>query len=113
MLQLVEFPLQDGSAVLVQVEDAATGPTTRGLGDRTVSERARQTFEEAIGPVQPAAQALVSRLRHLAEPPDEVNVEFGVELHAQAGAFIAAAGTAANFKVSLLWRRPAPPGPAG
>jgi hypothetical protein len=113
MLRLVEFPLQDGSAVLVQVEDSTTGPTTRGLGDRMVGERAQQTFEEAVGQVQPAAQALVDRLRHLAEPPDEVGVEFGVELHAQAGAFIAAASTAANFKVSLLWRRPARAGPAG
>jgi hypothetical protein len=34
-----------------------------------------------------------------------VGVEFGVTLSAEAGAFIAAAGTAANFKVTLTWHR--------
>jgi hypothetical protein len=107
MQRLVEFPMQDGSLVLVQVEDA-TGPVTRGLRDHTVSERAQQSFEEALSRVQPATQALISRLLRLAEPPDEVGVEFGLGLSAEAGAFIASASTTANFKVSLLWRRPPP-----
>jgi hypothetical protein len=32
-------------------------------------------------------------------------VEFGLELSAEAGAFIAAASSTANFKVTLSWRR--------
>jgi hypothetical protein len=43
-------------------------------------------------------------LRSLADAPDEVQVEFGLDLHAEAGAFIAAASTGANFKVMLTWR---------
>lgn len=78
MSRLVEFPLQDGGTVLVQVDEAAAEPATRGLGDRRlVTERAQQTFEQAIARVQPAAQALISRLRALADAPDEVGVEFG------------------------------------
>src|SRR6266511_662398 len=77
MSRLVEFPLQDGGTVLVQVDEAAAEPATRGLGDRRlVTERAQQTFEQAIARVQPAAQALISRLRALADAPDEVRVEF-------------------------------------
>jgi Trypsin-co-occurring domain 1 len=110
MSRLVEFPLQDGGTVLVQVDEAAAGPATRGLGDRRlVTERAQQTFEQAITRVQPAAQALISRLRALADAPDEVGVEFGLELSAEAGAFIAMASSTANFKVTLTWRRPSPP----
>jgi Trypsin-co-occurring domain 1 len=59
--------------------------------------------------VQPAAQALISRLRALADAPDEVGVEFGLELSAEAGAFIAAASSTANFKVTLSWHRSSPP----
>jgi hypothetical protein len=103
--RLVEFPLKDGETVLVQVDEAGTGPTTRGLGNRIVTEQAKQTFEEAIARVQPAAQALIGQLRRLADPPEEVGVEFGLELNAEAGAFIASASTTANFKVSLIWRR--------
>jgi Trypsin-co-occurring domain 1 len=107
MSGLVEFPLQDGGTVLVQVDEAVAGPATRGLGgQRLVTEQARQTFEQAIARVQPAAQALISRLRALADAPDEVGVEFGLELSAEAGAFIASASSTANFKVTLTWRRP-------
>ena len=106
MSQLVEFPLQDGGSVLVQVDEAPPRPATRGLGDRHIgTEQARQTFEDASARVQPAAQALVSRLRALTDAPDEVGVEFGLELSAEAGAFIASASTTANFKVSLAWHR--------
>jgi|SRR5215218_4964219 len=113
MSRLVEFPLQDGGTVLVQVDEAAAGPATRGLGDRRlVTEQAHQTFEQAITRVQPAAQALISRLRALADAPDEVGVEFGLELSAEAGAFIASASSTANFKVTLTWRRPSPPAAA-
>jgi Trypsin-co-occurring domain 1 len=110
MSRLVEFPLQDGGAILVQVDEAAARPVTRGLGDRRlVSEQAQQTFEQAIARVQPAAQALISRLRALADAPDEVGVEFGLELSAEAGAFIAAASSTANFRVTLSWRRSSMP----
>jgi Trypsin-co-occurring domain 1 len=109
MGRLVEFALQDGGSVLVQVDEAAAGgPVTRGLGDRHVTVQAEQTFEQAIGRVQPAAQALIARLRALTDAPDEVGVEFGLELSAEAGAFIAAASTTANFKVSLTWRGRSP-----
>jgi hypothetical protein len=107
--RLVEFPLQDGGSVLVQVDEAAAGSVTRGLGDhRTVAEQARLTFEDAISRVQPAAQSLISRLRALADAPDEVGLEFGLELSAEAGAFIASASSTANFRVTLTWRRDRP-----
>jgi hypothetical protein len=111
MGRLVEFPLEDGSSILVEVD--AAGPVTRGLSDRRgVTEQAQQTFEQAVARVQPAAQALVRRLRALADAPEEIGVEFGVELSAEAGAFIAAASSTANFKVTLTWRR-SHPGPIG
>jgi hypothetical protein len=109
MGQLVEFLLEDGGSVLVEVNAAGAGPVTRGLGDRhMLTEQAQQTFEQAVARVQPAAQALVNRLRALADAPEEIGVEFGLELSAEAGAFIAAASSTANFKVTLTWRRDHP-----
>ena len=105
--QLVEFPLEDGTTVLVEVAETSPGVTMRGLGkDRqSVAERADRTFEEATAAVVPAASGLMGRLRAAPDPPDEIGIEFGVELSAQTGAFIASATAAANFKVSLIWRR--------
>jgi hypothetical protein len=104
MRRLVEFPLQGGGEVLV---DTSTGPVTRSWGDRRVTKQADQTFEAAIGRIEPAARALLSRLRDL---PDEVAVEFGLQLSVEAGAFIAAASSTANFKVSITWRSRSTPG---
>jgi hypothetical protein len=56
-----------------------------------VTEQARLTFEDAISRVQPAAQSEFGRLRTMADAPDEVGLEFGLELSAEAGAFIASA----------------------
>ena len=116
--RLVEFPLEDGGSVLVQVEDgsAAAGyagdEVTRGWGDRDqrVVEQAQQSFEAAVTRVQPAVQALVRRLRSLAESPAEITIDFGIELSAEVGAFVAGASSTGNFTVSMTWR---PGGAAG
>ncbi|MEU2512443.1 CU044_2847 family protein [Streptomyces syringium] len=108
MGRLVEFPAEDGSTVLVEVSGQPTGVVTRGLHETKVTERAQRTFEDAIYRVQPAMHAVVSHIRSAAQSPDEVQVEFGLNLHAEAGAFIAAAGATANFTVTLTWSRNEP-----
>ncbi len=107
MGQLVEFPLHDGGTILVEVHPVAIsgGPVTHGLGGDQVTERARHSFEDAVQRVEPVAQAIITRLRGMAQTPDEVQVESGLDLHAEAGAFIAAAGATANFKIAMTWRR--------
>jgi Trypsin-co-occurring domain 1 len=107
MAQLIEYAVDGGQSIFVQVEDSAAGPVTRGIGGQSITIRASQTFEDAISRVRPAAEAVVAQLRSLASAPDEVEIEFGLALSAEAGAFIAAASTEANFKISLTWRRPA------
>ncbi len=110
MGRLVEFSLNDGGTILVEVQETTYGggPVTRGLGSDQVTERARHTFEDAVQRVEPAALAIITRLRGMAQAPDEVQVEFGLDLHAEAGAFIAAASAAANFKIAMTWRRTQP-----
>lgn len=104
MAQLVEFPLAAGSSVLVEVTQYETSPVTRGLKETQVTERAKQTFEEAVSRIRPAVEGVITQLRSLAKAPDEMHIEFGLDLHAEAGAFIAAVSTTANFTVALTWR---------
>lgn len=105
MRRLVEFPLEDGTSVWVEVEEMERpGPVPAARGE-SVPERARQTFEAALEKVRPLAEAVVRQLRALADPPDEVEVEFGLKLNAEAGAVLAAAGTEAHYKVTLTWKR--------
>ncbi len=122
MRTLVEFPLEEGGSVLVESAGVtAGGDVTRGLRPATdrVVEVANSSFEKAVATIQPAAQSILGQLRRLGDPPDEIQVEFGLDFHAEAGAFIAAASTGANFKVILTWHRdqgqatPDKPGPSG
>ncbi len=108
---LVEYPLQGGGSVVVSASDqvstagGSAGPVTRGLGGSAVLERAQQTFEEATDRVLPAVTALLTRLQSLGEDLDEVHIEFGVDLHIEAGAVITSGSAGANFTVGLTWRK--------
>ncbi len=106
MKRLVEFPLDRGASVLVGVDEQPAGPVTRGLGKdcSVLVEEAGKTFEDATGAVTPAARSLIARLRSIEDAPDEVGIEFGVQLSAQTGAFIASVAAEANFKVSMTSR---------
>lgn len=105
MAQLIEFPLAAGGSVLIDVSGHQAGPAMRGPRGTEVVGRAQQSFEEAIGRVRPALESVLAQMRSLAQVPDEVHVEFGLDLHAEAGAFIAAVSSTANFAVSMTWRR--------
>jgi hypothetical protein len=105
--QLVEFPLEDGGSIIVEVE--GTGGSVgvvRGVRQDEVVDRAKQSFETALEKLKPAAAAIIGKLRDLSEPPDKIEVEFGIKLHADAGVVLAAAGAEANYTVTLTWRRP-------
>ena len=108
MKHLVEFPSGNGEPILVEVEDLqpAGGTTRRGLSTSATFERARTSFEDALEKAQPIASGLISRLRNIADSPDEVQVEFGLSLNAQAGAILVAGASAgANYKVTLTWKK--------
>jgi hypothetical protein len=104
---MIEYPLEQGGSVVVLTADAPPGPVTRGWGaDRPgqVLEKADETFEEALGKVRSAADAMLASLSGLSTRPDEIAVEFAVQLSAEAGVCIATLGATANFKVALTWR---------
>ena len=112
MPELVEYRLEDGGSVLVSV--AGSGPdgvdqdgvVTRGWGEdrsRRVAEQANETFEAAVAKVRPAADALLASLSGLRSKPDEITVEFAIQLTADAGICIASLGSSANFTIALRW----------
>lgn len=110
MKRYIEFPLENGESIVIEVAEVEPEYGTIKAGRaEDVAEKAKQTFEQALDRVKPAVDAVMSRLRTL--QPDEVDVEFGIKLNTKAGAFIASAGTEANFKVTLTWKREQPESP--
>lgn len=119
MSQLVEFKLDDSDAtVVVAARDssgaASDGTVYRGGLPRDLIERSSQTLEQAISRVKPAAEAVVAAMTDLPRRPDELTVEFGIELSGSMGAIIASTAATANITITLVWRaaQPAPGGGA-
>jgi len=104
MKRLVEFPMEDGSTILVEVDEPGMGGGTLRSGrPGEMIERASVTYEEAVSKIQPAAVSIVTRIRQMPLPPNEISVELGISLSAEAGAFIASASTQAHLKLTLTW----------
>jgi hypothetical protein len=65
-----------------------------------------------VDQIKPGLEVVLARLKELAV--DEVRVEFGVILGAEAGAVIAKGSAEAHFAVTLAWKKPGgAPGAAG
>lgn len=107
MKRLIEFPLEDGSSIVVETDEPAPeGGVIRAARPGEVAETARQTFEAALEKLKPVAGTIIAKLRGLSDPPDEAVVEFGLKMSAQAGAVVVATiGAEAHYKVTLTWRR--------
>jgi hypothetical protein len=110
MKRIVEFPSEDGQTIFVEVEgDTLGGETRRGLSPSAMVERAQTTFEDALDKARPMATSLVKKLRDVGDSavnqPDQVQVQFGIVLSAQAGAVLAAASAGANYTVTMTWNK--------
>ena len=107
MKRLMEFPLEDGTSVVVEVDEPVPeGGLVQAARPGEVAERAAQTLEAALQKIKPMAGAVLTTLRGLAQRPDELQVEFGVKVSAQAGAVLASAGLEGNYRITLTWRGP-------
>ncbi|HST04270.1 MAG TPA: CU044_2847 family protein [Chloroflexia bacterium] len=106
MKRVIEFPMDNGEMLLVEVEDAGgSSSTLRGGHSTAMIERARVTYEQAIDSIRPAAESIIVRMRELVEPPDVIDLEFGIKLSADIGAFLASTSAEAQFTLKLTWNR--------
>ena len=112
MKRLIEFPLQEGGTMLVEVDEpegfaetTMRGGVVKAARPSEIVDKAKDTFEDALDKIKPAAQSIIDKLRELHDAPDEIGVEFGIKLSAEAGAFIASAGVEANYTVTLKWTK--------
>ncbi len=112
MAELAQFPLNGGGVVVVETDaaDSSVRRVMRGSSPEATIATANATFESALQTVRSAAEGILNQLRLLQQPPDEVAVEFGVKMSAEAGAVIAKASTEANFKINLTWKKAAADG---
>jgi len=116
--QLVEYEMEDGNPILIEVDLPEAGIERAGRGDQII--KAKERFAAALEHIKPVAHTVISTFGSLAA--DEIGVDFGIKMSAKVGAIIASADTEANFTVRLTWKRanevaqtlsPKPPHPNG
>jgi Trypsin-co-occurring domain 1 len=100
---LAEVPVGDGLARFEIEEIDGVGPEqVSRTGDRLVT-RLNQSLGDTLEDAVPAAQAVLDAFRALA--PEEVSVEFGLELDAEAGVVFTKGSVGAHFTIHLKWTR--------
>lgn len=101
--KLIQFPLEDGSQMWVEVEE----PDTKGLRNSSIAgetgTKTSQTFETALDAILPSLERVRGVLKDL-NNPEQIEIEFGIKLSGEVGAFLASASTEANFAVKLTWK---------
>jgi Trypsin-co-occurring domain 1 len=109
MPNLIEFPLERGGSILIEVDAPGSGEVLRGRAAGQVIEQVSQTLEEALGHVRSTADVVITQLCAIPQTPDEVSVEFGIKFGAKGSVYIAGGEAEANFKVALKWKKEAAP----
>ena len=107
MKHLVAFPMEGGGTIIVEVNDQEElgGSRRAGRTPEGEPERAPQTFEQALSKIRPATEKVIAALSELVQKPNEIEMEFGFSLSADAGVIIASVSTQANYRVTLRWHR--------
>lgn len=115
MAKYVEFPLEGGGTILIEVADEpARSPsgfmrTGSGEGGGEGPSKAQTTFDASVESISRSADLLVTKLRGLSAPPDELEINFNLKAAGEMGSLaVSKAGSEANFAVSLKWRTDKP-----
>jgi hypothetical protein len=102
MSRLVAFPLKDGGAVVVEVDEATDGPVRAARPGDVVVEIAKKTFDEAASGLRAIAEKVIGQVRDLG--PETIEVEFSIKFNAEAGMVLAKASSEGACKVKLAWK---------
>src|SRR5829696_5395809 len=80
--RLVEYELESGGSVLVEVDEDHLGALADELvpaaSPGELAAKAGQSFEQALASIKAVAKAIDAQVRSMTDPPDEASVEFGI-----------------------------------
>jgi hypothetical protein len=110
MTEFTSFELENNLQVTV------AGAQSLGLapaGMRPKAVKAEQTLRQALRPVTSAAEEVIEGFRKLPGRPDEIEIQFGVQLNGTFGAVLATAAVGTHLEVTLRWTTPLPADESG
>lgn len=113
MAQYVQYRTDDGDAIWIQIEDSEEEPQAGVVKAGRIGEKVQDVvleaqirFEDAMDTVKYSAQTILQKIKRLSDPPDEVEVTFGLKATGELGNLaVAKAKMEGNYTVKLTWRR--------
>lgn len=101
MSDAVQAVMPDGSSIWVRVNDEDEGPRDTGFSDR---------LGRRLGDLPQTLETLTRSVRSglRSSSPDEVTLEFGIEIAAKSGQLVSVvteAGGKATLQVTVTWRK--------
>ena len=104
---LAQFSLEDGSTVLVEVDEPDSLVERVGISGGQLVLRASRSFDQALEMLMPLANSIVRKLQKLETPAEEIEVKFGLKLSAEAGVILTSVGGGeANYEITLKFKPP-------
>jgi hypothetical protein len=112
VINYIQFTTEDGATILVETAAEADIPQPgvvkaglRGKTEEAIAQ-AKASFETGLEVIRYNAKAFITKVRELPDPPDEVEVTFGLQATGEVGNFaVAKVGTEASYTVTLTWKR--------
>lgn len=112
MTSYLRFEAPDGATILLEAEDDElgehSGTQKAGLKEnlRGGVAVAQETFDKAVSQaLNVNARAFINAVRGLADPPDEVEISFGLKATGEVGNFvITKISGEMNYGVKLAWK---------
>jgi len=111
MARYIRYQTAGGNTILVEVEEEAAiakGVVRGSLGGKVQDtvEEVQTKFEDAMSVVRENAQTIINKVKDLSDPPDEVEVTFGLKAAGELGNFaVAKVSAEANYTVKMKWKR--------
>lgn len=103
--EIIEIPLGAGEdSILVEVDDREPGFTRASIATKAMSGAAK-TVEDGLATIRRTTDLVLGKLAESRVAPDAIEIEFGIRLHAAAGAVIASTEVEGHLQVKLTWNK--------
>lgn len=109
MKNLIEISMKEGGTIFVETEPPTSNDTVVRVSKAgEIIDQTQVQLEAALAKMKPVTSAIIATLKEPINAPDEVAVEFGIKLNAEANVIISSTAVEGNFKVSLKWKKGGP-----
>jgi hypothetical protein len=107
MVEIIEYPLDDGGVLRIQSASVDSQRDDLGLASSAgeMTRKAGETLEASLAQVTPALEVVADKLKGLSS--DALTVEFGLTLTAETGIVVAKGSAEVHFTVTLAWSKDA------